>query len=47
MRGLWGARVLRGGSWNNESTNLRAPNRVGVVPDVRNAFIGFRCAHSL
>ncbi|HAV33272.1 MAG TPA: hypothetical protein DCX79_14795 [Planctomycetaceae bacterium] len=36
------SRVLRGGSWNNESANLRSANRNDNTPDNRNNNIGFR-----
>jgi len=35
-------RVLRGGSWENGSNNVRSANRVGNDPDYRNYNIGFR-----
>ena len=41
------AGVLRGGSWNNESTNVRAANRNRNNPDNRNDNNGFRCARPL
>lgn len=34
--------VLRGGSWNNNATNLRSANRNNNTPDNRNNSIGFR-----
>ncbi|WP_201778658.1 SUMF1/EgtB/PvdO family nonheme iron enzyme [Levilinea saccharolytica] len=34
----------RGGSWNNESNNIRTANRNRNNPDNRNNNIGFRCA---
>jgi len=37
-------RVLRGGSWNNNSNNLRASNRNNNTPDNINNNIGFRVA---
>ncbi len=40
-------RVLRGGSWNNESTVVRSAFRSGFNPDVRGGSSGFRCARSL
>jgi hypothetical protein len=39
--------VLRGGSWNNKSENLRAANRNRNEPDNRNNNIGFRVARVL
>ena len=39
-----GARVLRGGSWNNNAHNCRAANRNHNDPDNRNDNIGFRLA---
>ncbi|MHC4861378.1 MAG: SUMF1/EgtB/PvdO family nonheme iron enzyme [Planctomycetota bacterium] len=40
-------RVLRGGAWNNESTNLRCGIRNRNEPRNRNTNIGFRCASDL
>ncbi len=37
------SRVLRGGSWNNNATNLRSAYRNNNTPDNRNNNIGFRC----
>lgn len=34
--------VLRGGSWNNNATNLRSANRNHNTPNDRNNNIGFR-----
>jgi formylglycine-generating enzyme required for sulfatase activity len=46
LNGPWGSlgatRVLRGGSWNNNTQNLRAANRNNNAPDNRNNKIGFR-----
>jgi formylglycine-generating enzyme required for sulfatase activity len=39
--------VLRGGSWNNNTNNLRAANRNNNTPDNRNNNIGFRVASTL
>ena len=36
--------VLRGGGWNNNALNVRAPNRNRNAPANRNDNIGFRCA---
>jgi formylglycine-generating enzyme required for sulfatase activity len=44
QRGKNGARVVRGGSWNNNDTNLRASNRNNNEPGNRNYNNGFRCA---
>jgi formylglycine-generating enzyme required for sulfatase activity len=41
------SRVLRGGSWNLYSRNLRAAGRLWNAPDVRDSFIGFRVARDL
>ncbi len=38
------ARVLRGGSWNNNPNNLRAANRNNNTPTNRNNNNGFRCS---
>ena len=35
--------MLRGGSWNNNATNLRVSNRNNNDPAERNNNIGFRC----
>jgi len=48
--GSWGTgrsdspRVLRGGSWNNDPDNCRAPNRNRNDPSNRNDNLGFRVA---
>lgn len=39
-------RVLRGGSWNNELSILRASNRSGYVPSGKRSDFGFRCARN-
>jgi len=39
-----GARVLRGGSWNNNANNCRAANRNSNPADNRNNNVGFRLA---
>lgn len=39
-----GARVIRGGSWSSSGSWVRAANRGGFNPDVRNIYTGFRCA---
>jgi Sulfatase-modifying factor enzyme 1 len=44
MWGHRGARVLRGGSFNNNEPNLRAANRNNNDPTNENNNIGFRCA---
>ena len=36
------SRILRGGSWDNDSRNCRAANRYASAPDVANNFRGFR-----
>jgi hypothetical protein len=41
------ARVLRGGSWNNQSRNCRAANRNRNAPANRNYTNGFRAAFRL
>ncbi len=35
-------RVLRGGSWVNYASNVRAAGRIGAVPVYRNSDVGFR-----
>ena len=35
-------RILRGGSWNNNATNVRTANRNNNTPSNRNNNIGFR-----
>ena len=40
--GTRGNRVLRGGSWNNNSRNTRSANRNRNTPDNRNNNNGFR-----
>jgi formylglycine-generating enzyme required for sulfatase activity len=37
-------RVLRGGSWYNETWYVRAAYRNWYYPDDRGVFLGFRCA---
>ncbi len=39
-----GARVLRGGSWNNNANNCHAANRNNNDPDNRNDNVGLRLA---
>ena len=39
-----GARVVRGGSWQNDASSVRSSHREGALPDLRDASIGFRCA---
>ena len=39
-------RVLRGGSWNDPSSNLRAANRFGYFPSNTYYYLGFRCVVS-
>jgi formylglycine-generating enzyme required for sulfatase activity len=40
-------RVLRGGSWLNSSSYLRAALRLRYLPDLRYAVIGFRCVREV
>ncbi|MCP4416684.1 MAG: SUMF1/EgtB/PvdO family nonheme iron enzyme [Chloroflexi bacterium] len=42
---MWGQvkKVLRGGSWNNKQSFVRAANRNNNNPDNTNNNIGFRC----
>lgn len=42
-----GSRVLRGGSWNNNTTNVRVANRNNNTPTNTNNNNGFRCAKTL
>jgi formylglycine-generating enzyme required for sulfatase activity len=39
-------RVVRGGSWGNGTSNLRASSRYGSTPDLANDVIGFRVARA-
>lgn len=39
-----GRKVVRGGSWDNNTRVVRASYRVGVVPTARSSYFGFRCA---
>jgi hypothetical protein len=39
--------VVRGGSWNNNSENLRSANRNRTTPDNRNNNLGFRVSSTL
>ena len=39
--------MLRGGSWNNNASNLRASNRNNNEPENRNNNIGFRVARDV
>jgi formylglycine-generating enzyme required for sulfatase activity len=43
----WNSRVLRGGSWRNDQTNLRAANRFWNGPNVRSLSFGFRVGRTL
>lgn len=36
-------KVMRGGGWNPDASNLRVANRDANTPDLRSDFIGFRC----
>jgi hypothetical protein len=47
LTGPKSARVLRGGSWNNNPRNLRSANRNRNQPDNRNNNNGFRVASTL
>lgn len=40
------ARVIRGGSWNNQARNTRASMRSGLRPEARAPTVGFRCAYA-
>ena len=47
-KGVWSkVRVLRGGSFNNDTRNLRVSNRNRNEPDNRNNNIGFRCVRDV
>jgi formylglycine-generating enzyme required for sulfatase activity/tRNA A-37 threonylcarbamoyl transferase component Bud32 len=37
-------RVLRGGAWNYNQYYVRAAYRIYNIPDLRNNYVGFRCA---
>ena len=37
-------RMIRGGSWLDDASNLRASYRVRDVPGYHDALVGFRCA---
>ncbi|HDP99662.1 MAG TPA: formylglycine-generating enzyme family protein, partial [bacterium] len=39
-------RVLRGGSWYNNPSSVRAANRADNNPTKRNLNVGFRCART-
>ncbi|MCA9941571.1 MAG: SUMF1/EgtB/PvdO family nonheme iron enzyme, partial [Anaerolineales bacterium] len=39
-----GAKVLRGGAWNNNNQNARAAIRNSSAPADRVSNVGFRCA---
>ena len=38
-------RILRGGSWGDDSNHITATIRSDEAPDFKRDFIGFRCAH--
>ena len=40
-------KVLRGGSWDNDSNNLRAANRDWLNPAYSSGSVGFRCSSPL
>jgi formylglycine-generating enzyme required for sulfatase activity len=42
-----GTRVLRGGSWIDDARVLRAAERGGSPPDMRNGYVGFRVARTI
>ncbi len=44
--GATGARVVRGGSWLDDSNMVRADLRLGYPPDSAYVNLGFRCAES-
>ena len=41
--GAGSPRVVRGGAFNDQARYLRSSDRVGVVPKVRDRYVGFRC----
>ncbi len=41
-----GYRVVRGGSWSDGATDIRSAYRLGLMPDQRHGFMGFRCVSS-
>ena len=45
--GVCGERVVRGGSWYNYPSSVRAATRSGVSPDARNLDLSFRVARTL
>jgi formylglycine-generating enzyme required for sulfatase activity len=42
-----GTRVLRGGSWIDDARVLRAAERGGSPPNMRNSYVGFRVARTI
>jgi formylglycine-generating enzyme required for sulfatase activity len=40
-------RVIRGGSWYNNASYVRAANRINYLPDNRTGSVGFRLARSV
>ncbi|GAB4456622.1 MAG: hypothetical protein Kow0031_37770 [Anaerolineae bacterium] len=36
-------KVLRGGAWDDDESNVRSANRINNVPDLRLDLVGFRC----
>jgi formylglycine-generating enzyme required for sulfatase activity len=45
--GNCGRRVLRGGSWNSRTRNVRSASRYRFAPDLRNNSVGFRLAQDI
>ena len=44
IKGGTSAKMLRGGSWENDASQLRSASRRGLWPDYRIEGVGFRCA---
>ena len=42
-----GVRVIRGGRWVSKAMTCRSADRIGVTPDTRDVFVGFRVVLSL
>jgi formylglycine-generating enzyme required for sulfatase activity len=40
-------RVMRGGAWGSDPTDLRSANRIMYYQEIRNGYVGFRIARDL